>query len=199
MQSKGLRGGIQGKWLNIVDVLLLLSWNRTVVKSTGGELIALLKNAFVNICPKDGDNKPWVLIISDSTSIVDFSTNVVESLIRNNFVSLNEGLQLSPAHDKVFISEGIWDVPPDRSEFSSVLYNSVEEGETKEKLFVGLGLCALFKVLYIKSLIGTKNILPETTWWLQSHLDWVLQCWNGELWCGHRCEPQTEITMIAVI
>jgi hypothetical protein len=47
----------------------------------------------------------------------------------------------------------------------------MEEGETKEKLFVGLGLCALFKVLDIKSLIGTKNILPETTRWLQSHLD----------------------------
>jgi len=88
-----------------------------------------LQDPLIDISTENCNDKSGVLIISDSASVVNFSTNVVQGLIWNQFICLNESLELSSAHNKVFISERIWDVPADGSELSSILHNSVEEGE----------------------------------------------------------------------
>lgn len=129
-----------------------------------------MQDTLVDVCAEDCDDKSGVLIISDSTSIVDLSTNIVESLVGNEIVCLYKRLELSPAHNKVLIREGIWDVPADGSELSSILHDSMEEGETEKKLFVRIRFGAFFKVLDVECLICTEHILSETAGWFKGHL-----------------------------
>jgi len=136
----------------------------------------VLEDAILNECAKNSDDQTRVLIIGDSTTIVDFSTDVVQCFEWNLLIGLNESLQLASADNEVFISECIGDIPADGSELSAVLHNSVEESKAEQKLFIGLGLGAFFEVLDIKCLIGSQNILSESTRWFQSHFDRVLEC-----------------------
>ena len=119
----------------------------------------VLKDSVLNECAKNGDDQTRVLIVGDSATIVDLSTDIVQSLEWNYLVRLNESLQLASAHNEILICEGIGDVPADGSELSAVLHDGMEESEAEQKLLVGLRLGALLEVLDVQGLIGSQDVL----------------------------------------
>jgi len=108
-----------------------------------------LENTILNECAKNSDNQAGVFVICDSSTIVDFSTNVVQCLEWNLLISFDESLKLASADNEIFISKSIRNIPADGSELSAILYNSMEESEAEQKLLIRLGLGALFEVLDI--------------------------------------------------
>jgi hypothetical protein len=171
MKTESLWGGVKRKRLNVINVFLLFPSNWTVIQPASREFVSILNNSIIDVCPQNCDDESGILIIGDSASVVDFSTDIVEGLERDLFVSFNKGFQLASADDEIFIGKSVRDVPTDRAKLPSILNDSVEEGKAEQKLFVGLGFGALFKVLDVKSFVSTKDILSESARRLKSHLD----------------------------
>jgi hypothetical protein len=149
---------------------------------------------------QDGGDETGVLVVCYTTSIVYLSTNIVQYLVRDFIVTLNKDLELLSGYHEILIGEGIWNIPTDWSELSSVLDDGVEEAETEEKSLYWIGFFTSLLVIFpVESLISTKDVLFETAWWLQGHLYRVLQDGYWESFGGHGSHPESEISMIAVI
>ena len=72
-----------------------------------------------------------ILSLSDSATIVDICTNVVQRLEWNLLISLYKDLELSTTDEQVFARECIWLVPANRTEFSSILNDGMEEAQSE--------------------------------------------------------------------
>ena len=72
-----------------------------------------------------------ILSLSDSATIVDICTNVVQRLEWNLLISLYKDLELSTTDEQVFARERIWLVPANRTEFSSILNDGMEEAQSE--------------------------------------------------------------------
>ena len=83
--------------------------------------MALSQDVDVDVALQDGLDQSDILLLGHSSTVVDLSTKHVKHFVRNVIVSLDELLELSPGHDQIFVGEGVWNVPADRPEFSSVL------------------------------------------------------------------------------
>jgi len=82
---------------------------------------------------------------------------------------------LLSGYHEILIGEGIWNIPTDWSELSSVLDDGVEEAETKEKSLYWIWLFTSLLVIFpFESLVSSEDVLFETAWWLQRHLYRVL-------------------------
>jgi len=86
------------------------------------------------------------LHLRHTTTIVDLRAKHVEHLVRYVIVSLYKLLQLASANDQIFIGEGVWDVPADRTELSPILDDGVEEAESKEDFLIDLWLRAFLEL-----------------------------------------------------
>jgi len=148
---------------------------------------------------KNGLDQTHILIISHTTTVVDFGTDVVQYLVWHFVEILNEDLKLAPGDHQVFVGEGIGDIPADGSEFTSVLYDSVEETESKEKLFVRYGLGASSERIFIERLVCSKYVLLQTGRGFKGHLYRILEDrhWESSRW--HTGEPQAEVSVLGII
>jgi len=81
---------------------------------------------------QNGFNQCHILVIGNSTTIVNLSTKVIQDLIRDLLIFIQQHFQLSLADGEIFHSEFVRDIPADCTEFSSVLDDCMEEAETKE-------------------------------------------------------------------
>lgn len=132
MEAKSFWVWVQWESLDILNIILLLSRLNGLVQTTLRVSVSNSEDIFVQICLKNSSYQSLILIVSDSASIIDLGTDIVEHFVRHLFVVLNEDSQLLPANSQVFVHECILNVPSDWSELSSVLHNGVEEAETKQ-------------------------------------------------------------------
>lgn len=162
MQSEGLRIWVERKGLDVVKVVLLIAGWERVVKTTLRELVSLGENVSVNVALQDGPDQSDILPLRHSASIVNLCTKHVQHFEGDVIVRFHEFLELSSAHDEIFVSEGVRDVPSNWAELSPILHDSVEEAESKEELLEDFWLRALFKLLWSEGLVGLQNVRLES-------------------------------------
>lgn len=75
----------------------------------------------------------------------------------------------------------------------------MEEAETKEQAFYSVRLRGLLNLLPVKGIVCTKDVLLQTTWWLECHLDRVLQDRHWESLGGHGRHPESKVSMAAIV
>lgn len=148
---------------------------------------------FIYVILEDCFDEPDILVVCYSSSVVDLGAKEVDNLVRYDVIFIKKHFKLSLAHCQVLIGKFVGDVPANWSEFSSVLNNSMEQAETKEKLFECLWFLAVLQLFVGKVRVGTQEIGTKSLWWLNCHLDSVLQDRNWELTRRHRGQPETEI------
>ena len=124
---------------------------------------------------KDSLDKSDVLIISDSSTVVDLSSNEVKHLVRDEVVSIEESLELHSADLEVLVGEAVGDVPTDCAELTSVLDDGVEEGEAEEELLVLVGLLTVVELSVVERSVGSQEVSFQTLRRLESDLDRVLK------------------------
>ena len=124
--------------------------------------MALNEDIWVDVALKNGANQADILLLSNSASVVDLGTEHVQHFVGDIIVRLDEFLQLTSADNQVFICEGVWDIPADWTELSSILNDSVEEAEAEEDLLEDLRLSALFELFRRQRLIRLQDVLLET-------------------------------------
>jgi len=76
----------------------------------------------------------------------------------NHLIIIQEQLELFLTDIKIFECERIWNVPADGTELSSVLDDSVEEGETEKEHLVFSRLVAIVQDLVVKDIIGSQQV-----------------------------------------
>jgi len=124
--------------------------------------VSFNKNVCVDVALQDGPYQANILLLGDSSTVVDLGTKHVKHFVRHVVVGLNEFLQLSSTDDQVFISEGVGDIPADGAELTTILNDSVEETESKEELLVLVRFCTFLKFFRCECLIGLKYVRPKT-------------------------------------
>ena len=81
---------------------------------------------------QNGFDQCHILVICDSTTVVNLSTKVIQDLIRDLLIFIEQHFQLSLADCEIFHGEFVRDIPANCTEFPSVLDDGMEETETKE-------------------------------------------------------------------
>lgn len=199
METESFRLRVKRQSLDVVHVILFVTrWNR-IVDSRLREWMALSKDVLVDVALKNGLDESDVLLLRDTSTVVDLGTKHVEYFIRDVVVGLDKLLKLATTDEQVFISERIGNVPANRTELSSILDDSMEEAESKEHLLVNFWLCAFIEILCCQSVISLKDVRPETRGRFKSHLDGVLQDGHREVRVWHTSQPKTEVTMLCVV
>ena len=86
METESLWVRVKWQLVNVVNVILLSTFFDGCVSATLGELETFIADAILDVSSKDGLDKSDILIIRNSTTIVNFSSQVVQHLVRDNFV-----------------------------------------------------------------------------------------------------------------
>jgi len=126
MKTKGFRGRIQGQCSDIIDIISLVTGLNLVIDTRFGELVIIIEGFGPNISLQDSLDQSYILIVGDSATIVDLSSQIVQDFVGNVIIFVQEKLELSLADSEIFVGKLVGDVPADGSELSSVLNDSVE-------------------------------------------------------------------------
>jgi len=162
VETESLWLWIQWKTLDVVDIVFLGASCNSLVETGFRELVVNLESFFVNESLKNGLDKTHVLVISDTTTVVDFSSKNNQHLEWNGLVHISEDLELTSADIEVLIGEGVWNVPADSTELTSILHNSVEEGKGEDELLELVWLARVVQLLVIERLISLQDVRLET-------------------------------------
>ena len=120
--------------------------------------MALNEDVRVDVTLENSANQADILGLSYTTTIVDLGAKHVEYFVRHIIIGFHELLQLASAHNEIFIGEGVWDIPANWTELSSVLHNGVEEAEAEEDFLINLRLRALFELFLSQGFIGLQHV-----------------------------------------
>ena len=94
--------------------------------------MVVFENVRVYISLKDCLDEAHIDVISNSASVVDLGSNLVQHFVGNVLVVLYKDLELATTDGQVFICERILNVPADRTELPSILDDCMEEAECKK-------------------------------------------------------------------
>ncbi len=136
VHSKGFWRWAQWKGFDVLNVVRKFSEVRCIVKSTFTKFIVGLEHIWRNILLKNGLDQSHVLVISHSSSIIYFCTQVIEHFVWNDRIFIQQHCQLFFAYIKVLVGEFVGNVPSNRAKFSTVLYDCMEKTKSKQKFFV---------------------------------------------------------------
>lgn len=89
----------------------------------------------------------FVLIIGDTTTIVDLRHQEVHHFVRHQHIFVQKHLQLLLRDLKIFVGEVVLNVPTNWTEFSSIQNNGVEETQREEEFLVNFGFFAVIQFL----------------------------------------------------
>jgi len=160
------------------------------------ELVALLHNFGTEVLLEHSVHAANILLVSDTTTIVDLCYNVVESHVRHSILS-NEILhQLLFRNIKVRVHPHVCDVPANWAELSPLEDASVEEGQSKDELLVLWGLAkVILETSFAKIVEGSCNASLETSGWLISEFNSALKNGHWERLRRVGREPETVLWM----
>lgn len=185
METKGLRRRIQRKLFNVVNVLLDGGGFRLSIYARLRELMANFESLGIKVHFDDSCDETYILVISDSTSIVDLRSQEVQNLIRDFLIFVQKHAKLLLAHHQILIGKLVSDVPADGTKFTTVLHDGVEKTEAEQQFLEFLCFFALVELLFIHVFVCTKQVVSETLGRLQRHLNTVLKDGNGERFSWH--------------
>ena len=112
METKYFRLWILRKSFNVCEVILIFWKWWSKINSWGWELIIFIKYLFCVIVFQNSHQKSSILIISDSTSIIAFSCQILQGIKWSFFwVLVDKYSELSDWNSKIWFVELIWDVP----------------------------------------------------------------------------------------
>lgn len=97
MQSEHFRRWVEGKPFDVADELTVFNNRRWIVQSAFGVLVILLEGSISDVALEDCCDESHVLVVGDSATVVDFSTEVVQNLEGDGVVLVQEHLQLALA------------------------------------------------------------------------------------------------------
>lgn len=122
--------------MNVVDVGLQISCFNAGVYSTLAELVAVSHDVAVDVVFEDGFNKPHVLVIGDSSSIIDFCSQKVDDFVWHVVVLIKQHFELSLADGQILVGEFVGNVPSNWTEFSAILNDGMEKCKSEEQFLV---------------------------------------------------------------
>ena len=93
--------------------------------------MAYFENLGIEVYFDDGGDETDILIVGDSASVVDFWTQKVEHFVWNLLILIQKHSQLFLAHHQILICELVGDVPADRTEFTAILNDGMEETKSE--------------------------------------------------------------------
>jgi hypothetical protein len=158
----------------VLNVVILFSWDNRVIQARFRKGVSIFKDFWAHVLSQDATDKSLIFIISDTTTIVNFSTDIVKHLERYEAIGLDEDLKLAATDGKFLKHESVLDVPANRSELSSVLHNGVEENESPKKLFKSFWFITALEILFFNASVSSQAVKFETGWWLECHFYRVL-------------------------
>ena len=164
MHAESLGVGVEGQFLEVLDVLVDVGGLRLAVDSGLGKLVADVEGAGVDVDLDDGGDKPNVLVVGDPAAVVDLGAQEVEHLVGNLLVFVEEHLQLLLADHEVLVGEFVGDVPADRPELPPVLDDCMEEAEPEQQFLEFFWLFALVQLPLVEILVSPQQVVPQTLW-----------------------------------
>jgi len=93
--------------------------------------VVFFEHIWVTILFQNSAYKSLIFVISNTTTIVDFSTNIIDNFPWSVGIFILEYLKLSFTADMIFKSKFIQNIPSYWSEFFSFIDNRVEETQTE--------------------------------------------------------------------
>ena len=109
-----------------------------MIDTRTGELIVAFDDFGVEVAEQQCCDELDVLVISDSSSVVDFSNKIVESFVGNRRLFVQVHFQLHFGGVEVRVHPFIGDVPADSSIFPPLEDDCVEKGQRKNEQLVFL-------------------------------------------------------------
>lgn len=122
--------------MNVVDISLEISCLNAVIDTTFTELISISHDITVDVIFQNCFDESDILIICDSTAVIDLSSQEVDDLVRNVIVFIQQHFQLFLTDGQILIGEFISNIPTYSTELSTILNDSVEQGKSKEEFLV---------------------------------------------------------------
>ena len=124
---------------------------------------------------ESGEQATQVLVVSYTTTVVDDTSDVHKGIPRDLLLVFKEDLQHRERGGQIRVIEGICDVPAERSELTSLLDDSVEEGHTEDHLSIdGLFLAVVEPGVRYFGVTSLK-VGFDTSGRLRGQLDTVLE------------------------
>jgi hypothetical protein len=114
------------------------------------------QNSLVHINNQNAIDETHVFIVSDSASVVDFGSQIVQDFVRYFVVLIEEHFELSLANSEVFHGEFVGNVPADWAELSSVLNDCVEEAKSEQKFFEFVGFSAVVQDVIVHTSVTSS-------------------------------------------
>lgn len=161
MEPKHLWGGIERERVDVVQVVRLSAWWRLHIFARAREAVVIIQSLRPHVGAEDRLNESHVLVVSDTTPVVDFSSQIVQHLVGHFLVLVKQHHQLALAHEQVFVRELIGNVPADGSELPPILNDRVEEAKSENQLFEKFWLLADVKLVIVQSRIGAHQVVPQ--------------------------------------
>jgi len=121
-----------------------------LINSTIREFESVIKDTLLDESLQNVVDKSDILVICNSSTIVNFSSKNVKYFEWHFVIDVQEVLQLHLTASEFLLHEGVLNIPSNSSELSSVLDNSMEEGETEQQFFVLLWLVAVIKLFIVE-------------------------------------------------
>jgi hypothetical protein len=147
MESKHLRAILNRQSFNVVSVRLHVSKGGCVVITAirvGVAILQVLKAVVLLECYQQ---TATIIVVSDTTTVVDMSGHIDKGLPWDLVLLVKEKLQHDERCFHIRIIELVENVPTKGTELTSFLDNSVEEGQTEDKLAPLFCLLAIVEVL----------------------------------------------------
>jgi len=134
MKSKDLWCWGQWQSLDVLKILFLsFSLNLSIGFVSFIELVIFSHSFWFDVLGENGLQETFILIIGDTTTVIDYTTKIVDDVKWNLFAVIQDWDQLFQTCVQILISEWILFVPTNGTEFSSIQDNGMEEAETKDK------------------------------------------------------------------
>jgi len=189
MESKDFWLWILRKALDIFEVSFVFCELRGKVDTWWREfvVVVVIDSLAVEIA-KDDCHKSSIFVICYSTTIVTFTSQVVESIKRNLLrVFIDENEKLLCTYSKIWFIELILDIPSKGSKLFSLLNEGMEEAQTEQHLSEDLWKSTWFVPCFVRNRISTKwahKIGLKTHWRFVSHLNSILEdrYWESKWW-----------------
>lgn len=127
MKSEDLWIVIQWKTFNVIpiDLNLTVWWTEICVRR--GEFVSIYESTGMAVFLKNSHETSSVIVIGDSTTVVDVTRNEKKCIKWNLILTVHEQLEHGVSCLKIGVIELIFDVPAKWSELSPLLEYGMEE------------------------------------------------------------------------
>lgn len=147
--------------------------------------VFVVEIVYAEVLFEGGKQAAPILVVSDTTSIIDVTSHEDQGIPWDLLLIVQENLQHRKRSLQVTVIEFVRNVPSERTELSTLLNNSVEEGSSEDQLAITVILFAVVEPIVGDLLERPLQVCLDASWRLSSQLDSVLEHTDGEEIDGH--------------